>query len=114
MVLKEDDIEFIVLTRSAGTNPKKFAPFTITVDKYDTMAILREQIVVYCHSAHDINMDKIGNTTLKIVDGQKHSAVFPIGDDDIEIGNFMHNHDLLVAPFTIVMPLNTEGVGGGT
>ena len=113
MVLKEDDIEFVVITRSAATNPLQFAPFNIIVDKYDPMAIIREKIVFKCHTSYDIAMDKLVNANLKIV-AESYTAIFRPEHDDMEIDEFLGKHLMVGKKFKIVMPLNTEGVGGGT
>ena len=115
MVFKEDDIEFVVITRSAATNSKQFAPFNIIVDKYDPMAIIREKIALFCHSAYDLTEDKLANATLNIVDKSKsYTAILYPEHDDMEIDEFLGKHLMVGKKFKIVMPLNTEGVGGGT
>ena len=113
MVANDDDIKFTVMTRSAGTNPKQFSPFEVIVDKYDTMTTLRERIAMYCHGSWDIATDKLAEASLSIVDGDKRKGAFKTDADEVEVGTFMEDHDF-VPPFTIIMPLNTHGVGGGT
>ena len=113
MVLKEDGIEFVVITRSAATNPLQFAPFNIIVDKYDPMEIIREKIVFKCHGPYDIPMDKLVNANLKIV-AESYTAIFRPDHDDMEIDEFLGKHLMVGKKFKIVMPLNAEGVGGGT
>ena len=110
---KEDDIEFVVITRSAATNPLQFAPFNIIVDKYDPMAIIREKIVFKCHTSYDIAMDKLVNANLKIV-AESYTAIFRPEHDDMEIDEFLGKHQMVGKKFKIVMPLNLEGSGGGT
>ena len=113
MVANDDDIKFTVMTRSTITNSKQFTPFEVTVDRYDTMTTLRERVVMYCHGNYDIAMDKLGDMTLNIVDGDKRKGIFNTDADEMEVGVFLYDHNF-VPPFTLIMPLNTQGVGGGT
>ena len=114
--LDYDVIKFVVITRSASTNRNEFAPFTISMDMIDPMHTIREKIVLYCHSSYDIaedQLDKLFVAKLKIVDSNKRSMMFKQDDDNMKVEDFIEKHQLL-EPYQIVMPLNFEGVGGGT
>ena len=112
---KSDDIHFIVITRSTATNPKdvKTQPFVVVVGKTDPMLNIREKIVIYCHSTHDIETDKMVDAKLKIVDVNKRTMLFTNEHDSTAVKKYLCEHGLK-APYKIIMPLNFEGVGGGT
>ena len=77
------------------------------------MLTIREKIVFFCHSTYDISTDKLESAKLKIVGCNKRSKVFKVEDDDTEVDDFIKMNELS-APYQIIMPLNFEGVGGGT
>ena len=108
----EDDnnIKFMFLTRSSTANSQEFDPFPLYVKPLDEMKILREKAINYCHSATDIAMDKLASIRLNVKGGRV--VPFKKIDNDLLVKDFLDKYDL-TPPLFVIMPLNTEMVGGG-
>ena len=108
-----DRIKFMILTRSSTVNCAEYDPFPVYVDRLDKMKTVREKAINYCHSDTDVSMDKLATTKLKMHYGEKNTVPFHKTHTELTVQDYVTKYDIK-PPFSVIMPLTSEMVGGGS